>query len=112
MLLSFQSSFPLHSLIHFSVAEFRFKQRPREEDQQSLATDYSDFDASRHHPVFYGGMHYHIPTDFDEDSEFDPAVSHPACVGYAFTDKPPKPPTPPGPPPPDKDKCECCLQKA
>ena len=35
--------------------------------------------------------------------EFDPAVSHPACVGYAFVDKPPKSP-PPKITPPDKNK--------
>ncbi|KAL8579407.1 hypothetical protein ACOMHN_026772 [Nucella lapillus] len=85
--------------------DFRQKEHPLEDDQVSITTDYSDFDAARHHPVFYGRMHAKMSGDFDQDAEFDPAVSHPACVGYTFTDKPPKPPTPPGPPPPDKKKC-------
>ncbi|KAK7111781.1 IQ domain-containing protein K-like [Littorina saxatilis] len=86
--------------------EFGSRARPPlDDDQMSVATDYADFSATKHHPTFYGHMHARVPGDFDGDSELDPAVSHPACLGYAFTDKPPKPPTPPGPPPPDKDKC-------
>ncbi|XP_076461657.1 IQ domain-containing protein K-like [Babylonia areolata] len=83
--------------------EFRHREHPKDEDQMSVATDYSDFDAARHNPVFYGRMHAKVSTD--GDVEFDPSIGHPACIGYAFTDKPPKPPTPPGPPPPDKKKC-------
>lgn len=89
--------------------EFRQKEKPVVEedndDRASVATDYSDFNPARHHPVFYGNMHARVPGDYSEQAEFDPAVSHPACVGFAFTDKAPKPATPPGPPPPDKKKC-------
>ena len=111
MLLYFLLSFWLHKGIHFFLAEFRSKQQMRDDDEVSVATDYSDFDPARHHPVFYGHMHQFIATDFDPEKELDSAISHPACAGYAFTDKPPKPPTPPGPPPPDKDKCEWCWPK-
>ena len=77
-----------------------------------MATEYSDFDASKHHPVFYGRMHAAISTDTAAAGELDPASSHPASLGYAFTEKPPKPPTPPAPAPPDVKKCKSkCFLK-
>lgn len=89
--------------------EFRSKKKTPDDDDDdgraSVATDYSDFDPARHHPVFYGHMHYRMPADFTEAADMDASISHPACMGYAFTDKPPKPATPPEPTPPDKTKC-------
>ena len=48
----------------------------------------SDFDARKHHPVLYGKLHAPISTDFDIFSDFNPAISHPACAGLALLDKP------------------------
>ncbi|XP_046355021.2 IQ domain-containing protein K-like [Haliotis rufescens] len=82
-------------------------QRPpfREEDTSSVLTDYKDYDPALHHPVFFGKMHERIESDADPFAEIDVAKSHPSCVGYSFTQKPPKSPSPPPPPPPNKDTC-------
>ncbi|XP_041363702.1 IQ domain-containing protein K-like [Gigantopelta aegis] len=77
----------------------------QEEDAQSVLTDYSDFDPARHNPVFYGQLHEKITADVDILSELDPAISHPACAGFVFTDKPPQSSPLPPPTPPDKKQC-------
>ncbi|XP_050392089.1 IQ domain-containing protein K isoform X1 [Patella vulgata] len=74
-----------------------------DEETKSVNTDYEDFDPSKHNPVFYGKMHERIITD--DVIDVDVSISHPACAGFAFTEKPPCPPTPPSSPPPPKDTC-------
>lgn len=78
-----------------------------DDDQLSVATVLEDFDPSKHSPVFFGNMmHKKINTDEPATNEFNPSVSHPACVGYAFVSRPP-PATPPiSPSPPDKRLCK------
>jgi len=61
----------------------------REDDEISVATVLEDYDASKHSPVFYGDvMHKRISVDQLATDDFDPSVSHPACVGYALVDRP------------------------
>lgn len=92
--------------IHFLSIDFESRCPPfQEEDEQSVKTEYVDFDPAKHSPVFYGKMHQRIEADADPLKEIDPATSHPACAGFAFTDKPPASPPPPPPEPPHKDKC-------
>ncbi|KAH9514390.1 hypothetical protein Btru_025079 [Bulinus truncatus] len=74
-------------------------------DNLSVSTEYHDFDASKHTPVFYGKLFSGMSADADVAAEFDPAVSHPACIGYSFADKPPKRLSPVPPPIPDKFTC-------
>lgn len=51
-------------------------------------------------------MHEAIPVDAEPSVEVDASTSHPSCVGYAFTEKPPDTPPPPPTPPPPKEKCK------
>ncbi|XP_005100889.1 IQ domain-containing protein K isoform X2 [Aplysia californica] len=76
-----------------------------DDDAASVTTDYSDYDPSRHNPVFYGKMFAPVRTDEDATGEFDAADSHPSCVGFTFTEKPPKAASPPPPLPPNKNTC-------
>ena len=98
------------TLFHF-VAEFAQERPPfpRDDDQESVHTNYSDFDPARHNPVFYSEgkkMHSKVSVDALEIDDFDPARCHPSVVGYALVDKPtPSPPPTPQPLPP-KDTCE------
>ncbi|CAL1530802.1 unnamed protein product [Lymnaea stagnalis] len=72
--------------------EFASQRPPFEEDtdRASVATDYSDYDPARHNPVFYGKMFTKVEIDEDVSVEFDPAISHPSCLGYSFAEKPVK----------------------
>ena len=74
------------------------------DDASSVSTELIDFDPAKHNPVFYGRMHCKVD-NVDFEDEFDPAVSHPAAVGYCFLDRPPAASPPPAPLPPDKKKC-------
>ncbi|CAC5409349.1 IQ domain-containing protein K [Mytilus coruscus] len=86
--------------------DFDSKRPPfRDDDEQSVRTEYIDFDPSKHTPVFYGKMHEKVLADADPIMDIDPATAHPACAGFAFTDKPPASPPPPSPDAPNKDKC-------
>jgi len=87
--------------------EFALQRPPfaRDDDTASVTTDYSDYDASRHNPVFHGKMFAPVTTDEDPYKEFDASMTHPSCVGYTFTNKPPKSLSPPPPEPPTKDNC-------
>lgn len=97
---------PVPNLWEEICKEFESKRTPVvEDDQASVATDYTDFDPGKHHPVFYGRMHSRITTDFDIATELDPGVTHPSVLGYSFIEKPVKAQSPPPPPPPDKDTC-------
>jgi hypothetical protein len=58
-------------------------------DNVSIATVLDDYDSSKHTPVFFGDtMHKRIDVDDAVDVDFDPSISHPACVGYAFVYRP------------------------
>ena len=101
----------INPLIIF-ISEFAsFKPPFREEDEQSVATDYQDYDPAKHNPVFYGNMHHPIQTDMSAVHEVDVAKSHPSVAGYSFTDKPPESPKPPPPPLPDKKTCKYAYRK-
>lgn len=86
--------------------EFEQQKPPfSDDDDVSVITDYSDYDPSRHNIVFHGKMFAPVVTDIDPYEDFDAAVTHPSCVGYTFTNKPPKRSSPPPPVPPNKDNC-------
>ncbi|XP_067938167.1 IQ domain-containing protein K-like [Watersipora subatra] len=78
--------------------------RPPFTDELKKDVDALNYDPSKHHPVFYGKMHQRIES-IDTDVEFDPSLSHPACIGHVFVD--PVPPSPPKSSPqlPDRKKC-------
>lgn len=78
----------------------------QDDDAVSVHTEYSDFDAGKHNPVFYGKMHHRVEVDSEPFEEVDISLGHPSCAGYAFVDKPPKSPSPPPPPAPNKDTCK------
>lgn len=75
------------------------------DDDQQLPLEI-DYDAAKYTPVFFGPLHKRIIIDGNEDEDFDPSISHPACVGYAFVDRPPESPTPEPPAPPNKQECK------
>ncbi|XP_052779036.1 IQ domain-containing protein K-like [Mya arenaria] len=85
--------------------EFSGYKQIREDDELSVATDYQDYDPSKHNPVFFGKMYSHIPTDTLAYEEVDVAQTHPSVIGYAFTEKPTKSPSPPPTPVPSKYEC-------
>ena len=77
-----------------------------EDDNESIATDIIEYNPAAHSPVMFGRIAEKVDVDSSTTENFDPAVSHPACVGYTLLQKPPRtPPTPP-PPPPDKKTCK------
>lgn len=81
--------------------------RPPFEDKLKKDVEMTNYDASKHNPVFYGKMYERVMSvDADVESEFDPSVSHPACVRHVFVE--PATSTPPKAIPqlPDKDKCK------
>ncbi|RUS88942.1 hypothetical protein EGW08_003278 [Elysia chlorotica] len=84
-------------------------QRPpfdKDDDSASVTTDYLDYDPAQHHPVFYGKMFAGVcDIDSDATAEFDPAISHPSCLGYSFTSKPPSICAPPPPQPLNRFSC-------
>ncbi|KAK3784066.1 hypothetical protein RRG08_025259 [Elysia crispata] len=88
--------------------EFASKRPPfdRDDDNESITTDYVDYDPALHHPVFYGKMFSGVGNiDSDAAAEFDAAISHPSSVGYSFTNKPPPVAPPPPPQPPCRFLC-------
>ena len=91
-------------------SDFESRRPPfKEEDQISVHTQVTNYNAATTTPVFFGKMHAKISVDTDPAEEFDASASHPACVGYGLVDRPePHTPTPP-PPPPDKNKCKTFL---
>lgn len=76
-----------------------------EEDNESIATDIIEYNPAAHSPVMFGHIAEKVDVDSSVTENFDPAVSHPACVGYTLQTKPPRTPSPPPPPPPDKENC-------
>ncbi|GFO39345.1 Iq domain-containing protein k-like [Plakobranchus ocellatus] len=91
-----------------SICKEFSSQRPpfEEDDSASVTTDYSDYDPSYHHPVFYGRMFVDVNNiDGDATADFDAAISHPSCLGYSFTNKPPASIPPPPPAPPNRLTC-------
>lgn len=46
------------------------------------AKEISDFDPAKHSPVFYGHSFAFVKVDDDRLLSYDPAISHPACVGF------------------------------
>lgn len=76
-----------------------------DDDHLSTSPIEVDYNADKHTPVFFGTMHKRIEIDGSVEQDFDSALSHPACVGYAFVDKPPDLPLPEPPMPPDQRKC-------
>ena len=47
-----------------------------------------------------------VATDENPSEECDAAVTHPSCVGYTFTEKPPKISSPHPPLPPNRLNCK------
>ncbi len=78
---------------------------PKDDDQESVATDIIEFRPEAHSPVMFGRMVEHVEVDSQAADDFDPATSHPACVGYTMLERPPKPATPPPATPPPREKC-------
>ncbi|XP_042196992.1 IQ domain-containing protein K isoform X2 [Callorhinchus milii] len=77
-------------------------------DQESVATELSQYDASKHSPVFYGHMVAKIPVDTSVIDDFKPEHSHPAFLGHAVVHKfirPLSPPTSSTIPLPDPKTC-------
>ena len=97
----------------YYISEFASRNPPfREDDSVSVHTEYVDYNPAQHNPVFYGKMHQKVTnTDFDPFVDIDPAKTHPSCVGFAFTDRPPDSPPPPPTPPPHRTKCKFDLSK-
>ncbi|XP_078491397.1 IQ domain-containing protein K-like isoform X1 [Ciona intestinalis] len=75
------------------------------DDTSSIATDVTQYSASRHTPIVYGKMVHKPQIDASLTCDFDPAIGHPAAVGLTMINKPPTPPTPPPVPPPDPKTC-------
>lgn len=67
-----------------------------------------NYDASKHTPVFFGDLHKRVTVDGRVEEDFDAAVSHPACVGYAFVKRPPESPPPALPAIPDRRRSKFC----
>lgn len=86
--------------------DFQTRRPPfRDDDEESVHTTLDNFDPSKHSPVFFGNMYDCVKTDENTLKDFDPSISHPACVGYTFVERPPESPPPPPEPLPDKDTC-------
>ncbi|XP_067859297.1 IQ domain-containing protein K [Heptranchias perlo] len=68
-------------------------------DTASVSTEISQYDASKHSPVFYGHMVAKVSVDTSVLEDFNAEYSHPAFLGYAIVQKQPPPPSPPPPPP-------------
>ncbi|XP_059165386.1 IQ domain-containing protein K-like isoform X2 [Physella acuta] len=87
--------------------EFALLKAPPElnDESGSVATLYDDYDPAKHNPVFYGRMFAKVTADVDVTTDFDPTIGHPSCLGYTFSDKPPKTEKPSTPPPQDRFQC-------
>lgn len=75
------------------------------DDNESIATDITQFSATRHTPIVYGKMVHQPHIDANISTEFDPSVGHPAAIGLTMLTKPPRPPSPPSSPLPEPKKC-------
>ncbi|XP_043568112.1 IQ domain-containing protein K isoform X1 [Chiloscyllium plagiosum] len=76
-------------------------------DTASVSTKISQYDPSKHSPVFYGHMVAKVSVDTSVLENFNAEYSHPAFLGHAIVQKPPPPPSPPPTPPvppPDQNK--------
>lgn len=63
---------------------------------------YINYDPSIHHAVFFGCLHI-MPEVYENPAvDFDPAISHPACIGYCLIDIPEQQTKPSPPLAPDK----------
>ena len=87
-------------------SEFETKRPPFDDKDKPVAAKLVDYDASLHHPVFFGPMHAKVVVDADLLMDFDVSLAHPASVGYAFVPKPPPSPLPTPPTPPGKNTCK------
>ncbi|XP_055506939.1 IQ domain-containing protein K [Leucoraja erinacea] len=77
-------------------------------DTASVSTVISQYDATKHSPVFYGHMVAKVSVDTSLLEHFNAEYSHPALLGHALVQKPPPPviPSPPPPsPPPGPHRC-------
>lgn len=92
-------------LCHFS--EFQLRRNPDAFKDQHLPLEVN-YDASKHTPVFFGDLHKRVSVDGRVEEDFDAAVSHPACVGYAFVKRPPESPPPAPPAIPDRSRSKFC----
>ncbi|XP_078273683.1 IQ domain-containing protein K isoform X2 [Rhinoraja longicauda] len=68
-------------------------------DAASVSTEISQYDATKHSPVFYGHMVAQVSVDTSLLEHFNAEYSHPALLGHALVQKPP-PSVIPSPPPP------------
>ncbi|XP_072124875.1 IQ domain-containing protein K isoform X3 [Mobula birostris] len=80
-------------------------------DAASVSTEISQYDASKHSPVFYGHMVAKVSVDTSLLEHFNPEYSHPALLGHAVVQKPPLPLSPPPPPPPSPPDPRTCSPR-
>uniref|UniRef100_A0A673BUB7 IQ motif containing K n=1 Tax=Sphaeramia orbicularis TaxID=375764 RepID=A0A673BUB7_9TELE len=59
------------------------------EDSSSVSTQFSQYSASTHSPVFYGLTTAKVFVDDDPLRDFNPLLCHPAVAGYSILDKSP-----------------------
>lgn len=88
------------------ILEFETKRSPPDDKDKAVDAELVNYDASSHHPVFFGLMHKKVTVDVDVLKDFDVTQAHPASVGYAFVSEPPPAPLPTPPAPPDKNMCK------
>uniref|UniRef100_A0A0B6ZA78 IQ domain-containing protein K n=1 Tax=Arion vulgaris TaxID=1028688 RepID=A0A0B6ZA78_9EUPU len=87
--------------------EFALQRPPfdPDDDNESVTTEYDEFNPAKHNPVFYGKMYAKVDVDSDINADFDSSLSHPSCVGYSFINKPPKLDKTPAAMPPNRFTC-------
>lgn len=91
------------------ISDFESK-RPPFSDERKKAVELVNYEAHLVTPVFYGKTHVKVSNhDSETGGEFDPAKSHPACVGYTFVEE--EKPVTPEPPPAVPDKKTCRLRE-
>ncbi|XP_062382693.1 IQ domain-containing protein K [Sardina pilchardus] len=56
-------------------------------DSSSVSSLVTQYNASKHNPVFYGLATAKVPVDTDPLHDFNPLLSHPALAGYALLDR-------------------------
>ncbi|XP_022095549.1 IQ domain-containing protein K-like [Acanthaster planci] len=78
---------------------------PKDDDQGSVTTDITEFRPEAHSPVMFGHMAERVEVDSLAADDFDPASSHPACIGYTMLERQAKRDTPPPPTPPPRETC-------
>ena len=64
-------------------SEFANERPPfKDDDEVSVHTNYSDYDPTKHNPVFFqnGQMHSRVPVDGLELEDFDASKFHPSIV--------------------------------